>query len=484
MQGNIARKMAALNITGQAKSDILADIFGDRKWNQRGLIDSEEEFDAKVFSLKKSWDKAEKNCSRCDQPEFFTYFLVHISSDMKSKMLLPIRRASGLGDKFYFNNSTESINGSLKKEIEKQKLRANPGDPSKCSYTEFIEIAQQFVDKYQRNVHRAVKGDGPYRLAPEFQHLEIDEDTWRDLSPAEKIAKIAMVDKAGANKLGETQTTTIDENQSLESLSQSQKLASLPSFEYSGLPPLFRACWKNADTILKKNGVTKVAGAVSTYVVISLSNPSQPHIVNNTKKAVNCNCEGFKERKICAHSLAVSHVAGILEKTVSRWTPNLSNLVQNTIPKKSGKKPGPQRYRASHTAQERDIHSLDDRHDGVVPFPTLEPFRLTWLEGSRITSCYGCGNKIRATMHHPVPPEPYDIVIGRKQIRAYTPQGSTGLRFSAKPENVYFHLKKSCVAKQCSDPVSKDSLIVSDDQKSKLKFSHRNMLRKEFGIDV
>lgn len=89
-------------------------------------------------------------------------------------------------------------------------------------------------------------------------------------------------------------------------------------------------------------------------------------------------------------------------------------------------------------------------------------------------------------MHHPVPPEPYDIVIGRKQIRAYTPRGSTGLRFSAKSENVYFHLKKSCVAKQCSDPVSKDSLIVSDDQKSKLKltFSHRNMLRKEFGIDV
>ena len=201
VQDNVTCKMAALNITGEAKIEILADIFGDRKSKQKGLIDreSDEEFDAKLLPLKKSWNKAEKSSSLCEKPEFFTYFLVHISTDMKTKMMLPIRRSAGLGDKFYFNNCKESINGSLKKEIEKQKLCANPGSPSKCSYVEFINIMPKFVDKYRRNVHRAVKRDGPYRLAPEFQHLEVSEETWKELSSSERVTKIALVDKAGAN---------------------------------------------------------------------------------------------------------------------------------------------------------------------------------------------------------------------------------------------------------------------------------------------
>ena len=124
VQDNITRKLTALNITGEAKSAVLADVFGDRRSKQKGLIDcaSGEEFDAKLFSLKKSWDNAERNSARCDQPEFFTYFIVNISSDMKSKMLLPIRRSAGLGDKYFYNNFSESMNGSLKKSRSKNFL--------------------------------------------------------------------------------------------------------------------------------------------------------------------------------------------------------------------------------------------------------------------------------------------------------------------------------------------------------------------------
>ena len=174
VQDNITRKLTALNITGEAKSAILADVFGDRRSKQKGLIDcaSGKEFDAKLFSLKKKWDDAERNTARCDQPEFFTYFIINISSDMKSKMLLPIRRSARLGDKYFYNNFSESMNGSLKKEIEKQKRLDNPRNPSKCSYVEFIEITQKFVNKYQRNLHRALKGDGPYRWL-------LSSNTWK-----------------------------------------------------------------------------------------------------------------------------------------------------------------------------------------------------------------------------------------------------------------------------------------------------------------
>ena len=45
----------------------------------------------------------------------------------------------------------------------------------------------------------------------------------------------------------------------------------------------------------------------------------------------------------------------------------------------------------------------------------------------------------------PVPPEPYDIVLYWKKMRAYAPKGSSSLRFTVKPEITYFNLKKSCV---------------------------------------
>ena len=51
---NIMRKMAVINITGEAKSQILADIFGDRRSKEKGLIDCEssDEFDAKASLFK------------------------------------------------------------------------------------------------------------------------------------------------------------------------------------------------------------------------------------------------------------------------------------------------------------------------------------------------------------------------------------------------------------------------------------------------
>lgn len=132
---NITRKMALLNISGEAKSEILADIFGERRCSTKGLIDSEsdEEFDAKLISLKEQWDDAVTRSSRCKTPEFYTYFLHHIASDMKAKMMLPVRRLAQLGDHFYYNNGPESINSALKKEIDKQKRESSPGRPSKCS---------------------------------------------------------------------------------------------------------------------------------------------------------------------------------------------------------------------------------------------------------------------------------------------------------------------------------------------------------------
>ena len=39
----------------------------------------------------------------------------------------------------------------------------------------------------------------------------------------------------------------------------------------------------------------------------------------------------------------------------------------------------------------------------------------------------------------------------------------------------------SCIASKCSDAVNEGSLTITEDDKVKLKISHQNMLRKEFG---
>ena len=60
VEDDVARKLIELGMT-DAKEDILADIFGDEKTQQKGLIDSTsgDEYFAKVLSVTEKWDTVE-----------------------------------------------------------------------------------------------------------------------------------------------------------------------------------------------------------------------------------------------------------------------------------------------------------------------------------------------------------------------------------------------------------------------------------------
>lgn len=212
-------------------------------------------------------------------------------------------------------------------------------------------------------------------------------------------------------------------------------------FNGSGLLQTLKTTRSNADTISEKGGVTKILGLDSTFAVISLTNAAQPHIVNNDSGRIRCDCDGFKWQKICSHGLAVACTEDILQDTVSKWVPNYSSLIQDSIPKRSGQKPGPKRIRPSRMAEQRDVTGMEECCKGVDPFSKPEPFYLKWLSRIRVTTCYGCGNKIWAGIEDPVLPGPCDVVITREQICAYTPQGSVGLCFSVKPEELLHCIK-------------------------------------------
>ena len=377
VEDNIKMKLATLGI--QNKSDVFVDIFGDS--TSRGLVDCEssEDFDCRLLQLQCSWE------SMPHGKEFYSYFLTHISEDMKSKMLLPVRRAAGLGDKFFFNNSTESINSSLKGEVEKRKNEASPGKPSKCSYGEFVNIANGFVSRYRRNVHRAIVGDGPYKLASNYQYLEVTEDAWREMSPKQRAAKISVIDPVGSKKLqpqsASATSTMLQVTQTVPQAPPSNDTGlsvqeNLSDFETSGLPEYLRGSWDKAKDIIRKNAVTSINDG--TVIVASITNPRKPHIVNIVGSKVTCDCERFIRETLCAHALAVCHQKMMLYDVVSSWEPKLSDLVSSSIPKKTGKKPGPQRYRPDRQAQERSVKGLE-APDTQYEFEEQGKLKVTWL---------------------------------------------------------------------------------------------------------
>ena len=188
----------------------------------------------KLLSLKEKWDEAERIVKNLNLP--------HIPSDMNAKMIVSERRLAGLGDNFYYNNGSESINSSLKKEIYKQKQHSSSGKPS---YVEFIDIEENFAGKYRRNFHQAVKGDGPYQFVPEFSELEVTEEIWRGLSPRERAAKIYAIDQVGANsyKSCDIQAGASVQLQARVVSTAKGISSSLPVDFY--LPQTFEATWNN-----------------------------------------------------------------------------------------------------------------------------------------------------------------------------------------------------------------------------------------------
>lgn len=211
--------------------------------------------------------------------------------------------------------------------------------------------------------------------------------------------------------------------------------------------------------------------------VIFVGRPTQPHIVNAKYGSDRCDCEAIKSRNICPHVIAVAHSNGELQELTVKWEPNLSNLVQSSIAKAAGRKSGPKRNRFSRASEQRDVSRLQD------------PLRILMLlqkrnrlisMASRFKSDHLLWPRKQFSPFHewPLPSEPYDMIFCGKQVRAYPLKGSVGLRFTLKPENVFFHLKRSHVEMKNSDGVSADSLLLSDVDKVNLKTSHKMMLRK------
>ena len=92
------------------------------------------------------------------------------ADEIKEKLFYPVRGDVGLGYDFYYNNANESISNSVKWKKDYKRCK---------EIVEFTEEVREIKDIQQRNVERAVIGEGPYRLRNSYaKELEVDPDIW------------------------------------------------------------------------------------------------------------------------------------------------------------------------------------------------------------------------------------------------------------------------------------------------------------------
>ena len=190
VRDNVNAKLASLQFTEGLKREILKDIFGDDKRMEKGLIDSDspEEFDCKLLEAQRRWDSLELMENMGADPGFSKYFTTCVADSMREGMITSVRKAAGIGDNLYFNNASESLHFQYKLQIEQNRtddtLSGKPILKSTMSQAtdEYVEMCERAA----RNVERAVIDEGPYRLAPEFQHLKKTAEEWIKMSEKEK----------------------------------------------------------------------------------------------------------------------------------------------------------------------------------------------------------------------------------------------------------------------------------------------------------
>ena len=516
VEDDIRRKLATLpHLTSAVKKTILSDIFGSERKEMKGLIDCENEKDLDELSylccLK--WDKLECQCDKSQPPKVSRYFKRFIEQDMKNGMILSKRRLAGLGDNFFYNNSTEPTNFRFKNKIRQKKtLSETSGQPSKqCSLSEAIEIYKDFLEEYNRNAQRAIIGVGPYKLAPKFESFLIPAGRWAQMTTDERRRKIALFNDAcmpmslndensdhlvpdhqtanrpsdldlHENNVEESSSILLDDSQSQSSHHSNNFL----NFSETGLSKNYQIDWKGALSILKDNAALKCPWNDGSYIVRSDSNTKISHsvIFSSQKATVQCDCPRFKFHSICKHAISVAHLESFLEQLINKWKPNLSRQLQGTVPSNAGQKKSDRRRTRNPTSQ-RSVQNFTclPQNQQNLP-PDDDSLKVIFLAATKARVCYGCGSNIRSkddVRLGNVPPIPYDMVITRRERRVFMEKGSQTIKIAKTKENVYYHPKRTCLLNKLSS-VSPVMFEIEDDIRTKLTTAHQNLLNAEFRI--
>ena len=90
VEDDITRKLNDLGLNGM-KMEVLKDIFGSDKDQEKGIVDStcEDEFVAKVINAADKWERLEQSLHPGKEPQFAKYFRACIEEDKEKEKRWP-----------------------------------------------------------------------------------------------------------------------------------------------------------------------------------------------------------------------------------------------------------------------------------------------------------------------------------------------------------------------------------------------------------
>lgn len=479
MRNNISRKLQGLGLAETSSREFLKDIFGAKQ--ETGLVDvtTEDEFDTELENYAIIWNEREIEDRKTNEPLFHKWFLREKATTFKKHLLLPLRISAGIGYAEYTTNANESINKKLKEKV----------DYKESQLGEFCSNMFSLVDGQNKDVEKSLIGAGPYELRPEYKEFEICQTDWFKLSSTTRQNHVKTFRKAALKPSifsfgGSTSSNTSSTNRIRLSIQLEDTNLSRNIFE---------PVWEKAESLLEDAANIVNAPGIdnNAWMVVSKSGKS-PHYVEMYKNGkIECPCSGFNSKKMCSHAVAVAEKIGVLDKYLNWYDKcgglNISSLSKDRMPKNPQKKPGYKdrtNKRKSTTEFEEEPTCTKRRarynctESTVTASDNMENnYFLKYLKGTKIRVCYGCSKAIRVPPFVPAPP--YDVVICRKEYRAYSHDGVTKLTLT--PQNVHYHLRSSCIQMKNPEFDGNTTIICPPDVFTCLEDIHKSFL-KSFNV--
>lgn len=332
-----------------------------------GLIDaaSSEDFDTKLASMKLVWESRESGEPTCT-PGFFQWFQTYKAKVFRCSVIRPVREEARLGSppEVFTTNASESLNAAIKSKVNYQKSELN----------KFIDKMRCLETDQQKEVERAVCGRGKYRLRPQYRSLEVEEQTWFNMTPEARRKHMAKI-----NRLSVTPDDTSEGELSVQQpdvpvssgvatggMLEHDRGASrtlsveLASFEDTVLTPnaVLHGIWKKAEEIVSDPNKISVAPGCSTLArMVASKTGKRPHLVT---PGCDGECPNYKSFGICSHVVATAEANRMLPAFIEYFkkqkkVPKLTSLAKSGLPSGRGRKGGqpPRKRKKSTPAEER-----------------------------------------------------------------------------------------------------------------------------------
>ena len=300
LKKNIEERLLSLNIKGEIKQNIIADIFGRKIGDvfESGISDAKDadELTAMLDSIECKWAAAHRNGQ-----VFHKWFLEKKAKEFAENVIVSVRQRAGLGcppTKFTTNRS-ERTNGVIQDFIARENGTAQVDE-----YT-FAKSLQKLIQIQQQEVEMSLLQKGEYTLCKEYQHILVLAAEWEKKSLKQKEASLSQIHKIDVNNVSSVGVAT---SQLAEDIPSVVKEMILAGVDWITSDILKKIALSAEDKLHDDCTIVEVptTAAHETVIVPSKSNPTKPHIVTvySNGKVVCQDCASYSAISLCSHVLA------------------------------------------------------------------------------------------------------------------------------------------------------------------------------------